>query len=67
MADEESYQVVRFMDLAMNPVSGEESAIDDFTTQLLRVMSYAGGALGRDLRSHKDIPCSSAEKGGMPR
>lgn len=56
MADEESYQVVRYMDLAMNPVPGEESAVDDFTMQLLRVMGHAGRALGRDLRSHKDIP-----------
>lgn len=56
MADEESYQVVRYMDLAMDPVPGEESAVDDFAMQLLRMMGYAGRALGRDLRSHKDIP-----------
>lgn len=56
MADEESYQVVRYMDLAMDPVPGEESAVDDFAMQLLRVMRYAGRALGRDLRSRKDIP-----------
>ena len=40
----------------MNPVPGEESAVVDFTMQLLRVMGYAGRALGRDLRSRKDIP-----------
>ena len=56
MEDEESYQVVRYMDLAMDPVPGEESAVDDFAMQLLRMMGYAGGALGRDLRSRKDIP-----------
>src|SRR6266702_724987 len=56
MADEESYQVVRYMDLAMSLIPGEESAVDDFTMQLLRVMGYAGRALGRDLRSRKDIP-----------
>lgn len=56
MADEESYQVVRYMDLAMDPVPGEESAVDDFAMQLLRVMGYAGRALGRDLRSRKYIP-----------
>ena len=56
MVDDESYQVVRYMDLAMEPVPGEESAVDDFAMQLLRVMGYASRALGRDLRSHKDIP-----------
>jgi hypothetical protein len=56
MVDDESYHVVRYMDLAMDPVPGEESAVDDFAMQLLRVMGYAGRALGRDLRSRKDIP-----------
>jgi len=56
MADEESYQVVRYMDLAMDPVPGEESAVHDFVMQLLRVMGYTGRALRRDLRSRKDIP-----------
>jgi len=56
MEDDESYQVVRYMDLAMDLVPGEESAVDDFAMQLLRVMGYAGRALGRDLRSRKDIP-----------
>jgi len=56
MVDDDSYQVVRYMDLAMDPVPGEESAVDDFTMQLLRMMGYASRALGRDLRSRKDIP-----------
>jgi hypothetical protein len=56
MVDDESYQVVRYMDLAMEPVPGEESAVDDFTMQLLCIMGYTGRALGRDLRSCKDIP-----------
>jgi len=56
MVDDDSYQVVRYMDLAMDPVPGEESAVDDFAMQLLRMMDYAGRALGRDLRSRKDIP-----------
>jgi hypothetical protein len=47
MATEESYQFVRYMDLAMNPVPGEESVVDDFVMQLLRVMGYAGRGLGR--------------------
>jgi hypothetical protein len=56
MADDESYHVVNYMDLAMNPVPSEESAVDDFTMQLLRVMGYMDRALGRVLRSRKDIP-----------
>ncbi|KIM72895.1 hypothetical protein PILCRDRAFT_829497 [Piloderma croceum F 1598] len=56
MVDDDSYQVVRYMDLAMDPVPGEESAVDDFAMQLLRMMGYASRALGRDLRSRKDIP-----------
>jgi hypothetical protein len=42
MVDDESYQVVRYMDLAMEPVPGEESAVDNFAMQLLRVMGYTG-------------------------
>jgi len=56
MVDDDSYQVVRYMDLAMDPVPGEESAVDDFAMQLLRMMGYASRTLGRDLRSRKDIP-----------
>ncbi|KIJ42733.1 hypothetical protein M422DRAFT_170821 [Sphaerobolus stellatus SS14] len=57
MEDEDSYQVARYMDLAMNPIPGEESAVDDFVMQLLRtIRGYAGRAVGRDLRSRKDIP-----------
>jgi hypothetical protein len=56
MENEDSYQVVRYMDLAMDPIPGEESAVDDFAMQLLRTMGYAGRAIGRDLRSRKNIP-----------
>jgi len=56
MENEDSYQVVRYMDLAMDPIPGEESAVDDFAMHLLRTMGYAGRAIGRDLRSRKDIP-----------
>jgi hypothetical protein len=56
MVDDDSYQVVRYMDLAMDPVPGEESAVDDLAMQLLRTMGYASRALHRDLRSRKDIP-----------
>jgi hypothetical protein len=56
MADDESYRVVRYVDLTIDPVPGEESAVHDFAMQLLRVIGYAGRELGRDLHSRKDIP-----------
>jgi hypothetical protein len=40
MVDDNGYQVVRYIDLAMDPVPGEESAVDDFAMQLLRMMGY---------------------------
>jgi hypothetical protein len=43
------------MNLAMNPVPGQESAVD-FVMCLLHVMGYATRANRRDLRSRKDIP-----------
>ena len=56
MVDDDSYHLLRYMDLAMDPVPGEESAVDDFALQLLRLMGYASRPLGRDLRTRKDIP-----------
>ncbi|KAI6120484.1 hypothetical protein EDD17DRAFT_1559939, partial [Pisolithus thermaeus] len=53
--NEDSYQVVRFMDLAMNLVPDDESAVVDFAVQLLHTMGYAGMAAGGDLRSCKGI------------
>ena len=46
------------MNLAMDPIPSEESAVDDFAMQLLRTMgySYVGRTTGRDLRNRKDIP-----------
>jgi hypothetical protein len=54
MVDDESYKLVRYMDLAMNPIPGEESAVDDFAMRLLRAMGYENRS--RDLRSRKNIP-----------
>jgi hypothetical protein len=54
MADDESFHVLKYMDLAMNIVPGEESAVDDFAMQLLRAIGYR--SRGRFLRSRKDIP-----------
>ena len=57
MVDDDSYQVVRCdMDLAMDPIPGEESAVADLAMQLLCTMGYASRALHRDLRSRKYIP-----------
>lgn len=52
--DDECYKLVRYMDLAMNPIPGEESAVDDFTMRLLRAIGYE--TRNRDLRSRKSIP-----------
>jgi len=40
----------------LNRLTADEMADDESYQQLLRVMGYAGRALGRDLRSRKDIP-----------
>ncbi|KAH9483370.1 hypothetical protein JR316_0005476 [Psilocybe cubensis] len=53
--EDDTYQVLRYMDLAMNPIPGEESAVVDFSMQLLWKLGYAGRKVGRDLRSRKDI------------
>jgi hypothetical protein len=55
MTDEASYRVVQYIDLAMDQIPDEESAVNDFVMQLLGVMGYASRALGRALRSRKAI------------
>ena len=62
MEDDESYQVVQYMDLAMSLIPGEESAVVDFAMQLLRTMGYVGRSAGRVLRSRKDIPLFTCGK-----
>lgn len=54
MTDESCFHVVKCMDLAMDPVPGEESAVDDFAMELLKVTGYR--SRNRFLRSRKDIP-----------
>ena len=40
MSDDESYQVIRYIDLVMDPVPGEKSAVDNFAIQLdIKVMA----------------------------
>lgn len=53
MKDEESYALCRYMDIAMNPVPEQESAVDDFAVELLWMMGYAKRP--RLVRSHMDI------------
>jgi hypothetical protein len=55
MTNDESYQVVRHMDLAMDPTITEKSAVDDFAMCLLRAMGYSGRESGRDLRTGKHL------------
>jgi hypothetical protein len=56
MTNDESYYVVRYMDLAMDQAQGEKTAVADFAIHLLRAMGYGGRASGRDLRTSKHIP-----------
>jgi len=54
MIDDSCFRVVKYMDLAMDPVPGEESAVDDFAMELLKAAGY--DSRDRFLRSRKDIP-----------
>ncbi|KAF8901339.1 hypothetical protein CPB84DRAFT_1777593 [Gymnopilus junonius] len=56
MESEDSYQVARYMELAMAPVPEEESAVVDYIMQVLHAMGYAEKSLKRDLRSREKIP-----------
>jgi hypothetical protein len=42
MASDSNYKLLRYMDLAMNPVPAEESAVDDFAVHLLTLLGYVG-------------------------
>ncbi|KAH9005166.1 hypothetical protein EDB86DRAFT_2825476 [Lactarius hatsudake] len=53
-ADDDVYELLRTMDLAMSPAPAEESAVDDFVVLLLRALRY--NTRGRVLRTRKDIP-----------
>ncbi|KAJ3879562.1 hypothetical protein F5051DRAFT_451463 [Lentinula edodes] len=37
---DDNYKLLRYMDLAMNPVPTEESAVDDFAVHLLKLLGY---------------------------
>jgi hypothetical protein len=52
-ADDNVYELLRTMDLAMSVAPAEESAVDDFAMLLFRALGYT--RRGRVLRSRKDI------------
>jgi hypothetical protein len=40
MTNDSNYKFVHYMDLAMDPVPAEESAVDDFAVCLLTLLGY---------------------------
>jgi hypothetical protein len=52
--EDDVYQLLKHMDLAMSRSPAEESAVDDFAVVLLRALGYT--RRGRVLRTRKDIP-----------
>jgi hypothetical protein len=52
--NDDVYEFLRLMDLAMNLNPGEESAVDDFAAKLLRTLHYS--PMGKVIRARKDIP-----------
>ena len=52
---DDPYALLRTMELAMNPIPDEESAVGDFTVQLLRAVKYTGRAEGRVSRTRKSL------------
>ncbi|CAA7265480.1 unnamed protein product [Cyclocybe aegerita] len=51
--DDDTYRLLRNLDLATTPVPAEESAVDDFAVLLLRALGYE--PRGRTLRTRKDL------------
>jgi len=54
MVNDANYKLLRYMDLAMDPVPAEESAVDDFAVHLLSLLGYVPRT--RMLRTRADIP-----------
>ncbi|KAK2463783.1 hypothetical protein APHAL10511_004181 [Amanita phalloides] len=52
--DDDAYELLSHMDLAMSLAPAEESAVDDFAVLLLRALGYT--RRGRHFRTRKDIP-----------
>jgi hypothetical protein len=54
MQDDSNYKLLRYMDLAMDSVPTQESAVDDFAVHLLTVLGYVPRT--RMARTRADIP-----------
>ncbi|KIL56144.1 hypothetical protein M378DRAFT_540003 [Amanita muscaria Koide BX008] len=54
MVNDANYKLLRYMDLAMDPVPTEESAVDDFAIHLLTLLGYVPRT--RMARTRADIP-----------
>lgn len=54
MNNDSNYKLLRYMDLAMDPPPGEESAVDDFAVHLLTLLGYVPRS--RMTRTRVDIP-----------
>jgi hypothetical protein len=54
MENDANYKLLRYMDLAMNPVPDEESAVVDFAVHLLKLLGYVPRT--RLTRTCADIP-----------
>jgi len=53
VSDEQSYYFLRYLDLAMKIKDSEESAVDDFAVDLLKIMKYQ--SINHIIRTRKDI------------
>ena len=60
MVEEQNYKLLRYMELAMNPVPESESAVDDFAVHLLSLLGYVPRA--RMTRTRADTPLMICEK-----
>lgn len=53
---DDAYTFLRTMDLAMSTPPGKESAVNDFSVNLFRILRYTGSrAVGRVARTRKDL------------
>src|SRR5258707_9053036 len=55
MDADSNHKLIRYMDLAMDPVPTEESAIDDFAIQLLTVLGYVPRSRMVMVRTHEQL------------
>jgi hypothetical protein len=58
--DPDSYDVLEYIDLAMSNIGSEESAVDDFAHELLRILKFK--KVGQVIRTRKDIKMTMCGK-----